>query len=209
MSSTSRFGTVVRNSAPVGIAVGAAAFVVNYLVISLFLILDGVEGGGETAAWKFSGNALYNAQFAPTEIDLTMPGFLGGGTQTETLNLVRQTGSNGIVQRSVESLGVTSTVPALVYHAVPIVVLVLAGLAVARYTGPHESTTAAIVAGLTIVPATLVLSIVGVFLFDGAFSGQPAAPAMLTGVLLVGIGIPAVAGALGGAAAAHAQPARE
>ena len=175
------------NNVGVGAGLGAAAYVVNYVLIYLFATIDGVDFG-ESSAWKVVGNFLYNAQFVATE-------FSGGGT-TITVNYVTGSSSNEFFDPS--EIAVGSTVPSFVYHLVPIVVLVVAGVLVAQQVGSRLDTQSAAAAGATITPGVFVLALVGTFLFDFSEGSGSAAPELAMGVLLVGIVFPLVLGAVGG-----------
>jgi len=76
-----------------------------------------------------------------------------------------------------------------------------AGLAVGRYRGIADTAEGA-VTGALVVPGYLVLSVVGVFLFEVTVGDASGAPALLPAIVLAGLLYPAVFGAAGGAVAA-------
>jgi len=178
-----------------GAGAGAAAWLAGYVLTGLVVLtrIDGSElgdiseniGGGNGV--DFVGWVFFNSHFVDTVIEA---GFLGAsGSQA-----VSFIGSDGFT-------------PLL--YVVPVALLVGAGLAIGRSQGTTETADGA-VAGALVVPPYLVLSAIGAVLFrvstEGAaasFSGQPA---LLPAVLLAGVAIPAVFGALGGAVAANTGP---
>jgi len=166
----------LQNNLGIGAAVGAIAFIANYVVMYLFVTIDGVETSDE--GWKLVGNFLYNAQFVDTEFSGGSINYVSGSIETE----------------------VASTIPSFVYNLAPIIVLVAVGFFVAQQAQAMDLGSS-VAAAVSIVPGTLVLSIVGVFLFEFGQGDASASPELMTGVLLVGIVIPAVAGAIGGAIA--------
>jgi hypothetical protein len=186
--SSSPVDTLTDNLA-VGAAVGAVMFVVNYVLMYLFITIDGVEGDG---GWEFVGNILYNAQFVSTEFS--------SEAGSVTANFVTGSSSNAIFEALIGELGVGDTIPTILYHLAPIIVLITGGFFVAQQAQAMDIASSA-AAGVSIVFGTLVLSIIGVFLFEMSLQGTSGGPEMLMGILLVGIIIPAVAGAIGGAIA--------
>lgn len=176
-----------------GGAIGAAAYLLNYVLIYLFVTIDGVETG-RTATWKIVGQTLYNAQFVSTAYSTP--------DRTETVNFVTESTSYDRLAAAVTGTPIGETVPTLAYHLAPIVVLVAAGALAARAAAPHLDTASAAAAGATIAVGTIVLSVVGVFLFDtGPGDEFSVAPDLAMGLVLVGVLIPVIAGAIGGALA--------
>jgi len=178
------------NNIGVGAGIGAAAFVANYVVTYLFVIIDGADSGDEM--WKLVGQLLYNAQFVSTEIS--------GGGSSETFNYFDEaTGSSDL----------TSTIPAIGYRIVPILVLVVAGIVVAQQVSSRLDTQSAAAAGASILPGYLALTVVGTFLFEisrtttNPFSGTSStttlAPEMVPAIAIAGVALPLVLGAIGGA----------
>lgn len=161
----------------VGAVVGAVAWVLGYLftyVITASDIRNSLMGrvleAVDVPVWKAVGWVFFNAHFVTTNVE----GFFGGAR-----NFIG--GENGFT-------------PLL--YVVPPLLLLGAGLAVARYRGATETGDAA-VAGLTAVVGYAVLSVVGVFVF--AVGGGDIQPDVIAGVLLAGVVYPAVFGAVGAA----------
>jgi len=176
-----------------GAIAGAAAWIVGYVLTAVVVLarMDDSELGEISEATgdggsgiEFIGWVFFNSHFVDTVVDA---GFLGfGGT------------------RSVSFVGGDGFTPLL--YVVPAALLLGAGIAVAR-SGGVSGTTAGAIAGLSVVPPYLALSAVGAVLFrvstealGATFSGEPD---LLPALLLAGIVIPAVFGALGGIIAAN------
>ncbi len=85
----------------------------------------------------------------------------------------------------------------MLLYAIPPLVLIGAGLAIGRYGGARDVSAGA-VAGLTVVPGYLLLSIAGVFLFEITLGDASGAPDLVAGIFLAGLVFPALFGALGG-----------
>ena len=183
-----------RDSPPLaeGAVFGAVAFVVGY-VITLILVAvaeadEFTDDLIETAGWIY-----YNAQFA----DVTSSVDAGdlGEAESESFNIVRGDGFLGE--------GASLELPVVVYHLIPILVLLGAGFAIARYvdaTTPQEGA----IAGVTIVIGTTLLAILGTFIFTVSFTlfaEFSSSPDLAESILFVGIGFPLVFGAIGGAIA--------
>lgn len=167
-----------------GAGVGAGAYLLGYLLIYLatsgsmeerltgFNFLAELFGGQTVAVWQGVGWLFYNAHFVATR----STGGLGG---TRSINFIAESDEPG----------------AVLLYLVPIVLLVVAGLLVARWDGAQETADAA-TAGVTVVFGYLPLAILGRFLFQ--YDGS-VAPDIVTAVLLAGAVYPLVFGALGGA----------
>lgn len=165
---------------------GVLAWVVGYLFTYLLVASDIRESGLNQFAQTFGdGDATYelvgwvffNSHFVDAIIDA---GFFGSGTA----NFVG--GEDGF---------------SVVLYAIPVLLLVAAGLAVGRYQGATSANDGAI-AGALVVPGYLVLSIVGAFLFRVDAGGATGEPDLLPAVLLAGLVYPLVFGAIGGVVAA-------
>lgn len=137
---------------------------------------DFIEGAG----WVY-----YNAQFAAVE--LRPPGGQGA-SPVESVTINYLTGSGP------EQLAVTATeLPAVVYHVIPVVVLLAGGYMLATDLGA-ETPVEGIVAGGSLAFGTVFLSFAGGVLFEvGTIR-----PNILQGIFFVGILYPLVFGALGG-----------
>ncbi len=89
----------------------------------------------------------------------------------------------------------------LLLYLIPPALLVIAGLAVGRYSGVSELNEGALT-GALVTPGYLLLSIAGVFLFTVTVGDASGAPDLVPAVLIAGIIYPVVFGAVGGALAA-------
>lgn len=167
-----------------GAGAGAGAYLLGYLItylwtsgsmeerLSGYNFLAELFGGETVTVWQGVGWVFYNAHFVATRIT---SGF--GGTRS--VNFIAESDGNGMV----------------LLYLVPIVLLVAAGLVVARLDGADEPADAA-AAGVTVVVGYLPLAILGRFLFQ--YDGS-VAPDIVTAVLLAGAVYPLVLGAIGGA----------
>lgn len=163
-----------------GAIAGAASFVVGYLVTLVLFVAteDSSDNLMEVAGWVY-----YNAQF--TEV------VTGGGGMEVSVNFVTGSGG-GMTQASTE-------LPGIVYHLVPVVVLVGAGFVLAQQANAIEPTNGAI-AGATLALGVVVLALIGTFVFQTSQSGGVStSPDLVKSILLVGLAYPAIFGALGGA----------
>jgi len=178
-------GEAFQNNVGVGAAIGAGAYVVNYVLVYLFVMIDGVDYEEET--WKSVGNVLYNAQF----VDLEM----SGGGASQTYNYLSSAASS-------EGAVLTSTVPELVYNIAPVVVLLVAGAVAVTRVGSRLDTVSAAVVGATIAAGYLVLSALGTFLFEITSEGfggtTTTAPELVPAIVIMGLALPLVLGAVGG-----------
>jgi len=176
-----------------GAIAGAAAWIVGFVLTALVVLarIDDSElgeisenVGGDGGGLDFVGWVFFNSHFVDIVIEA---GFLGfGGT------------------RSVSFIGGDGFTPLL--YLVPIALLVAAGLAIGRSQGVTDTGEGA-AAGALVVPVYLVLSAIGAVSFrvstealGASFSGEPE---LIPAILLAGIVIPVVFGALGGVLAAN------
>lgn len=131
---------------------------------------------GEAATYELVGWVFYNAHLVDVVYDglggAVLPGSFIGGDEGFSLLL----------------------------YAVPVAVLLAAGLAVGRYRGVTGYNRGA-VTGLTVLPGYLALCVVGVFLFRVSAVGTTGQPDMLPAILLAGVIYPAVFAGAGGAIA--------
>jgi len=170
----------------IGAALGAAAYVLGYLVTYLtqrraveeqlegFNVVAELLGGDPIPAWKGVGWLFYNAHFVDTEL----PGF--GGTQTR----------NFVANADGGSLSLLFLVPPLL--------LLGAGVVAATLSRAATAADGATVGALAVV-GYLPLAIVGVFACGYAVGDGTIAPDAITAVLLAGAVYPSVLGGLGGA----------
>jgi hypothetical protein len=84
-----------------------------------------------------------------------------------------------------------------VLYLIPIGLLLAAGLAVGRYQRV-DSSTAGLLAGLTVVPGYFVLSLIGVLLFEVSVAGATGRPELIDGIVLAGFMYPAAFAGTGG-----------
>jgi len=163
-----------------GAIAGALSFVGGYLATLVLVATVEAEEVAEELI-EVSGWIFYNAQFVDTE--------QSAGGQSQSVNYV-----TGNV--------INLDVPALVYHLIPVVLLVLAGIVVARQAGAVEIGEGAM-AGATLVAGVAVLALVGTFVFTTSQSALGATvetgPPLIESLLFVGVGYPVVLGAIGGA----------
>lgn len=166
-----------------GTVAGLAAWVVGYgltyLAVapdvresSLNRIIDAFEGS--PATYEMVGWVFYNAHFVHTVFrDLPLFG-------SHTTSFI---GDEGF---------------AVALYAVPIVLLLLSGIVLARYTGVTDPVAGAF-AGVTTLPAYLLASIVGVFAFEVTIGSATGGPDLVPALLLAGIAYPLIFGGGGGA----------
>ena len=171
-----------------GVVGGAVAWVLGYVFTYLIVAPDVRNSlgsrvleifAGDPATLEIVGWVFYNAHLVQTVFsDILIPGssseaFIGGDPGFTPL-----------------------------LYAVPVALLLAAGLAAGRIQGTDEPG-AGIVAGLAVVPAYFVLTLAGVFLFAIEIGGGTAGPDLITSVVVAGIAYPAIAGGLGGAIAGY------
>lgn len=164
---------------------GIGSFVAGYLATLVLVVVaegnqlsnDFVEGAG----WVY-----YNAQFA--SVDVRPP----RGTGTETA--VESSSINYLTGQGPEGMAVAATeLPAVVYHVIPVVVLVAGGYALASQLGATNALEG-VIAGGSLAFGTVIFALAGTFVFQLGRVG----PNRLQGVLLVGILFPVAFGSLGG-----------
>ncbi|SDJ63622.1 hypothetical protein SAMN05216226_106134 [Halovenus aranensis] len=163
---------------------GVTAYAGGYLAtLLLFLVFEGERFIGdvvEGAGWLF-----YNAQFVPVEQRASL-----AGPVVEDLASINYLTGQGLDAAATSSV----VVPAVVYHAIPVVAYVVAGAALVQSAGVQTPRTGAKL-GASMVLGTIILAVGGTFIFEAA--GQ-IGPNRLYGVLLVGVAYPGICGAIGG-----------
>lgn len=172
-----------------GAIFGFASFVVGYIVTLVVVALgesdDISENLVEAAGWIY-----YNAQFANLQVTASA----GGGSRTSSFNYLTD---STLFSESVDAV----SVPTVVYHLIPILVLVAAGVALANYVGARELSDGAI-GGAMLAVGTVLPALLGTVIFSVETAGfgftVTQSPALVPGVLLVGLLYPAVFGAIGG-----------
>lgn len=175
-------GLPIVEGAAAGLLAWVAGYLATYLVVAsnvrdspLNRIVEAFDGA--PATYEMVGWVFYNAHFVDTVFS-DVP-ILGSVTTTYV------GGEEGFT--------------ALLY-AVPVVLLFLAGFAVARYRDSRDPTAGAL-AGATVLSGYLLLSVAGLFLFEIAVGGASAAPDRLAGGVLAGVVYPLVFAGVGGAVA--------
>ena len=170
----------------VGAAAGLAAWILGYVLAYLLVGSDVRESrlnqfaqtfGDGDATYELVGWVFFNAHFVDTLIDA---GFFGTGTT----NFVG--GEDGF---------------AALLYLIPPAFLIIAGVALARYSGSVDPAEGA-VTGALVAPGYLLLSVVGAFLFRVEAGGASGQPDLLPAIVVAGVLYPVVFGAIGGAAAA-------
>lgn len=173
-----------------GAIFGIGSFLVGYvatlIVVAITEADDLTEDLIEGAGWIY-----YNAQFADVEISVTAdnPGFGA---------LIDGTTFNYLTDDQIFGESFSLETPAIVYHLLPILALVLFGFLLARYVGARTTQDGAI-AGATLAVGVLPLAILGSFVFVLEEDGVELAPVLSDSIILVGILFPLVFGAIGGA----------
>jgi hypothetical protein len=190
---------VVRGNLTRGGLHGAGAWVLGYLVVFLLGMLDNYEYPGGITPFRANGWVFYGTHTVPLEAS----GARQGVSATRTLEVF---GSPSPFD------GLALTVPGIVYHLVPVIVLAGAGYLLvgnAEDAGTGVSGTAAGVAlGATLSAGYLLLTVVGqsVFSFEytvrraglaGGTYTLAAAPEFTSSVLLAGLAYPILFGSAG------------
>lgn len=183
----------IHSHGATGAFIGAAAYVLSYVVTYAFIALDGVNPE-HVPQPKAAGLIFYSAHHV--EAEETISG--GGEALSGSINLVGNAGYQA------GDLG--SVVPPLVYYSVPAVVLVVAGFLAAQSGDEGQlSVWDGALAGITIAFGYIVLAIGGSFAFEETVSLAVIELSysldLGTSVLVMGVAYPLVLGALGGAAA--------
>lgn len=174
-----------------GVAFGALAYVVGYVITYVLFQVDGelevdqalgeASGGGfEAAGWLF-----YNSHF----VDVEVVAGAAGASGSQTVSLLSE--------------GSTS-IPGLVYHLVPVAVLFLCGFLLGQRLRA-ASAEDALKAGATLVVGYLPLSALGTFLFEvsteqevfGQTASYSISPELVPALFLMGTAFPVILGAVG------------
>jgi len=181
---------VVFDNIQVSALLGVGAYVANYVLMYIFVIIDGVELGNDS--WKTVGGILYNSQFISIKSS--------SGAQTLTFNIVDKTASREGYAQILEQSDIATTVPGIVYHLAPIITLVAAGLVVVHQLGSELNTETAAAKGATIAIGYLPPSVLGVFIFSSSSStGEvTTSPELVPAIILAGLILPIGFGGIGG-----------
>jgi hypothetical protein len=180
-----------------GAATGTVAYVVGMILTLLLLTVDqefefaGSGFGGlqlaEVGRLDQVGWFFYSAHFASIEESVTAL----GESQSQTTNLLTDA---------------STQFPAVVYHLVPMVVLVVAGFFMASVLDRYDPSVGDCAqAGATLFAGYLPLTVAGTVVFEVSVSGAGAggitiAPDLISSVVLVGFLFPVLFGAIGGIA---------
>lgn len=185
-SQPSGFVEAAQNNLKEGATMGAAAYVLNYVVMYLFAVIDGVEGTAEVGMWKLAGWIFYGSHMVDLEA-----------------SAMGQSQSYGVFEDASSAEGLTSTIPEVVYYLVPVVVLLGAGYMLYQRADVSLDTETAAGLGASVTAGYIVLAAVGTFLFEYSSGGVSIAPKMTTAIALAGLAYPLVLGALGAVAASE------
>ncbi|WP_248517891.1 hypothetical protein [Salinarchaeum laminariae] len=161
------------------VVVGIVSYVVSFALVAM--VVAGMEDGDDLVG--AAGNILYGAHFVDAKYTVSA----GGQSQSETHNFISES--------SLEA-------PEFLYQIIPIVVLLVAGIALVRYLEIPDETDAAI-AGAALAIGYVVLTIVGTFVFELSdtqmgITAEVVPKLGLMTVLLMGIVYPVVIGGIGG-----------
>ncbi|WP_336325786.1 hypothetical protein [Halovenus sp. HT40] len=167
-----------------GAVVGVGAWIIGYALLFLVVspdiqdsfiqqFIEAVEG--EPATYQMVGWVFYNAHFVDTVI-VNVP-VLGD----QTANAIG--GEDGFSQ---------------LLSLVPVGLLVAAGLGLVRSQAVSDVRDGLLV-GATVLPGYLLLSALGLVLFEVAIGSATGRPAQVEAIVLAGIVYPLVFGSLGGA----------
>lgn len=153
---------------------GIVSSVVGYIMTAILLAVT--ESDGITSDLiEVSGLVYYNAQFVDAE-------FSAGGDSLGRYNFI----TDGL-----------SSLPSVVYHAIPALVLFVAGFRITRSVSVTDRVNGA-VSGATIALGTTVFALVGTFIFELSQGTTSTKLPIIGSLFLVGLTFPAVVGAAGG-----------
>jgi hypothetical protein len=169
-----------------GPILGLVASVFGYLLTALVVALTEDDIGSDY--FEFVGWVYYNAQFV--DVEFSVGGEFSGAGFGGSFNVVRGSGLFGDIG------GISA--PAVLYHLLPVLALVLAGFLLARLAGRTDLASGA-AAGASLVLGALVFAVLGTFLFESGNMAASIGPPLVEGALVVGVVYPLVCGALGGA----------
>ncbi|WP_340100421.1 hypothetical protein [Salinibaculum salinum] len=195
-----RVGDRLRQNLTQSLLFGVLAYLLGYVVTVVFVLVDGVDFGGEAGWVKVAGWVFYAAHTVKMEIT----GFAGDRSGVRTVSLF-----DGFS----ELTSLTDAVPEILYLLVPIVVLAGAGFVLERRVADQAVTAPAAAAlGASVVVGYLPLAVVGQLFFShtetglGGSVGVTIAPELVPSVLLVGLVYPLVCGTVGAVLAHQTTP---
>ena len=175
----------------VGGMVGAASFVVGYLLTFVVFSLTERDTYGEYL-FEMSGQLYYNAQFVDTNH------WFGDGEglvrrEITSYNLLTDNLSNELFLAPLEL-----STPAVVYHAIPVAVITTAALLLVVRSGIGNPRHGAVTGG-SMLFGSVICAYLGRSLFAiGETPGYVIRPDLTEGVLFVGVVFPALFGVIGG-----------
>ncbi|QCC50981.1 hypothetical protein [Halapricum salinum] len=184
-----------------GAALGAAAYVVGYILTYVFVEMEdsmdvetitqasGDIPGMDIGTTDVVGWVFYSTQFV--EFEYSVEG--GGVSQSNSGNILSETADLGI--------------PEAIWYLIPVVALLGAGYIVAQSINHQGDAGEAAKAGATVIAGYLPLAAIGAFLFNKSAEisqfDQTASISMgvnmATAIILAGVAYPLVLGAVGGA----------
>ena len=172
---------------------GGAAFAVGYLTtLVLVVFVEGDRLLGDTidgAGWLY-----YNAQFVSVEERgfASVDAGVGDGGEISGVNYLTGSGLEAVASEGTN--GAITQLPAVLYHAIPVVAFVAFGLLLARKLGVETVSTGAKV-GASLALGGVLAALGGTYLFE---VGNAIGPNRFEAVALAGIVYPVVCGAVGG-----------
>lgn len=168
---------------------GGAAFAVGYLATLVAVLLTEGQGFFDST-FEGTGWIYYNAQFVSVEQRL----YLGDGVDIPSVNYLTGKGIGEFEGGVAGAEAGVVQLPAVVYHAIPVVVFVGFGFLLARSLGA-ETLSTGVKVGASLVFGGVLAALGGTYLFEVGNVG----PNRLEGVLFAGLVYPVVCGGLGGA----------
>ena len=172
-----------------GAVTGAASILVGYLLTLAVVALAEDQEFLQEQLFAAAGWIYYGAQLTPLRVTDPPDSPTAGAFDGIAQNIVTESGG---------FLGaVAVTLPAPVYHLIPIAVLAVAGAGLARRadaTGPVVGAAT----GLTLVAGTAIPAAIGAVALSATVDGLTLGPPVVESLLRVGIAFPAVLGTVGG-----------
>lgn len=187
-----------------GAKFGAISFIINYIIIYLFSIVDGMRSVQHAATWQIAGWHLYGAHNVKTQF--ITPWF----DQGKLFNPLVHRGPDSLPQ-FVSEQSINPTVqssspilPRFLYYLVPVLTLIIAGYLLYSATGELHKTKEAAKIGATITTGYAILALIGIFVFrarwgvaEGGIEVGSISPNIVPAIVVVGILYPVCFGAVG------------
>lgn len=164
---------------------GLGAWILGYVVVFLAASTNVQDSavqrfleaaGGEPATYEMVGWVFFNTHLVDIVAEVPLLGSF-----------------------SINTVGTDDGFSAALY-LIPVVMLFAVALGVTRYSGADDPVSG-FTAGLTLLPGYLLLTLVGLFLFEVSIGDATASPEFVDGILFAGIAYPAVFAGAGGIAA--------